>query len=69
MKTRYCLSPSETQAAEESLSQINSERSRATTELQTAREELLASKVTKDSLSEEIGDLRQAVTGRKYYTK
>ena len=69
MKTRYCLSPSETQAAEESLSQMNSERSRVTTELQTARDELLASKATKDSLSEEIGDLRQAVTGRKRYTK
>jgi len=34
-----------------------------TTELDTAREELLASKVAKDSLTAELKELQQVVTG------
>ncbi len=54
---------SDIQLSEESLSQVNGAVKEVTTELETAREEFLALKDTKQSVTKELHDLQQTITG------
>ena len=60
---------SDTQGAEESLGKIMDELTRVTTELETARDELLASKATKDSLVGEVQGLQQDLEGEALFVR
>ena len=57
-------SSSEMQKSEESLSQVNSALKQVTIELETARGDVLALNDTKDSVTKEINDLQQTLTGK-----
>ena len=52
------------QKSEESLSQVNSALKQVTIELETARGDVLALNDTKDSVTKEINDLQQTLTGK-----
>lgn len=53
------------QKAEESLGEINGDLHEVMAELNTATEELEASKITKESLRGELNELQEAITGEK----
>ena len=64
----YLSLTSDKQKAEESLGEINGDLFEVTAELKTATEELEASKITKESLREELNELQETITGEKVNT-
>ena len=64
----YLSLTSDKQKAEESLGEINGDLFEVTAELKTVTEELEASKITKESLREELNELQETITGEKVNT-
>ena len=65
----FFSSTSEMQVSEESLSQLNSALKQVKIELETARGEVLVLNDTKDSVTKEINDLQQTLTGKLVLTE